>query len=88
MKKNRTVVLIESQSGDVIFGTLVFEDHKEAFGEAILRLDEVMPEGRYHFSGLYELEAEAGYGIDAINEENPELSYRALILHVEKEEGE
>ena len=85
--KKQTVALVEAEDGRSILFCGVYEDPAAAYGNAMLEMEAVMHDANsnYHFTSIYPLESDAGYGFGAIDEKNPEYNLRALILDTDEE---
>lgn len=88
--KDRVVLIIESSDDNAIFHCSVHEDPALAYGTAMLEMDQMMTDDSadYHFSSIYRLDADAGFGFDAICEGNEKLNLSALIVDISDKEGE
>ena len=85
------VLVIESNPRDGRGSILYCSVHKDAttaYGVAMLEMDEFMEDAKdnYHFSSIYRLDCDAGFGFDAINEKNEDDIISALILDIDNEE--
>lgn len=80
--KKQTVALIETEVGRTILFCDVFEDAATAYGRAMLEVDAYMADSKsnYHFTSIFRLEADAGFGFDAIDETDETGNLRVLIL--------
>lgn len=85
------VLVIESspryRSGSILHCS-VHKDAAVAYGTAMLEMDQYMEDtkNKYHFSSIFRLDCDAGFGFEAINESNEDDVLMAMILDISNED--
>lgn len=84
------VLVLERKSRygrEAILHCSVHKDAATAYGTAMLEMDQYMHDSNdeYYFSSIYRLDADAGFGFDAVYKKDEDDMITALILDIANE---